>query len=357
MRVVEIAGGASAAFAGMLLSELGHDVVHVSRADGSSFAPPDAEPLSESALLYLNRAKHVSQCDQSADATEFLELLAGADALIEDLGPGELEAIGFAPTTLQAAIPRLTVVRASPFGQSGPRANWHSSELVLQAMGGVVFSTGFDGEAPLRLAGLPAHFIGGLHLATAALAAFSGVVDGTETAPVIDISLEEAYMHHWARHISAWAYSGHGMRREQREGGRQGFPHTVMAADGWLYVLALNAEWEPFGIFLGLDQFVTHEWHEPRVRAARWEEIAPHYYGNIANRSRYDWFADAAAHGYTFAPIQSMADNAHSPQNQARAFLDTLAVDGQTVLCPGLPFTWRTAKPARPQSPEGGQDA
>ena len=301
----------------------------------------DSEPLTTSALLYLNRGKQPLEIGGAALAGAFSELLRDADAVIEDLGPGELEALGLAPASLQSAHERLTVVRASPFGQNGPRANWHSSELVLQAMGGVVFSTGFDGEPPLRLSGLPAHFIGGLHLATAALAAVSGVVNGVETAPVIDISLEDAYMHHWARHISQWAYSGHGMRREQREGGRQGFPHTVMAADGWLYVLALNAEWEPFAIFLGLDQFVTHEWHEPRVRAARWEEIAPHYYGNIAGRSRYDWFADAAAHGYTFAPIQSLADNADSPQYQARAFLDSLEGDGQTVLCPGLPFTWR----------------
>ena len=113
----------------------------------------------------------------------------------------------------------------------------------------------------------------------------------------------------------------------------------AMAADGHLYLLALRAEWESFAHFLGLDQFVTHEWSDPEERARRWDEIDPSFRASIASRTTHEWVAAASERGYTFAPLDGPADILASPQLAARGFFGTVQTEsGKDVLCPNLPF-------------------
>ena len=133
--------------------------------------------------------------------------------------------------------------------------------------------------------------------------------------------------------------TGMGTRRQQRGGGAQGFPPTVPARDGYLYILALRAEWEAFAYFLGLEQFISSEWSDPAVRRERWAEIDPIFRSAIASRGRYEWFAAAAEHGYTFAPADDPLSVLESPQLAAREFFEpTELEDGAVVPGPRLPF-------------------
>jgi len=354
VRVVEIGHGPAAAFAGMLLAELGADVVRVEAPAGCRpYAGAEDAIQDPDLLAYVNRRKLSVTLDLHSRRGS--ALLAGialtADALIEDLGPAGLRDLRLSYRRLKRASPDIIVASISPFGASGPRSSWQASELVVEAMGGIVYSTGWDAEPPLKLAGYPAHFIAGIHAATAVQAAVFGIAAGNERGAHIDLSMEEAFLHHWARHIAQWAYNGTGSRREPRAIGRQGFPHTVMAGDGWLYLLALSAEWEALALFLGLEPFVTHEWSDPGVRAARWPEIEPHFFQSIQSKSRYDWFEKAAHHHYTFAPIDNALELLASPQYAARGFLRPAEIDGEDIMCPGLPFTFRSEAPRPNHSP------
>ncbi len=342
MRVLEIASGPASSFAGMLLSALGAEVLRIEPPRGTTFTTQATETVDGPSAAYLHRGKNVARVDlaepEGADA--FLQLAKQFGAVVEDLGPGGLESLGITPQRISVANDRAVVVRVSPFGLTGPRAGWASSDLVVQAMGGILQSTGFDDSGPLGLPTNIAHFIGGLHAATAALAGGFGAKSGTEDGAVVEVSLEEAYMQHWSRHIAQWAYSGHGIRREERGPGRQAFRHTAMAEDGWIYVLALFAEWEALAAFFGLDQYVTDEWASADARADRWSEIAVDFDASVASRERYDWFAHAAEQGYTFAPVHSVLDLLDSPQYVARGFFGNVEYEGVSVRVPGLPFTW-----------------
>ncbi len=340
MKVLEIAGGPAAGFGGMLLAALGYDVVRIEPPDGGSFQAEPTVTIDEATEAYLLRGKRRASLElrTRAGAAAFVGLARNADVVIEDLGHGGLEGVGASYRRLRRANRDLVVASTSPFGLSGPRANWQASELIVQAMGGIVSSTGFEGEPGLRVYGAAAHFIAGLHLATAALAGVMGVRLGNERGAHVEVSMEEAWMQHWARHIQQWAYSGHGMAREERGAGRQGFPHTVMTADGWLYVLALNADWEPFAVFLGLEEFAARPWNEARTQVDRWHEIEPRYRASLASKPRYEWFGEAAKMGYTFAPIHDAFAVVDSPQAQARGAFETLAVGEREVPVPRLPF-------------------
>ena len=76
-------------------------------------------------------------------------LLASADALVEDLGPGRLEAAGLSPDALHARNPRLAILRISPFGQTGPLAGERGDDRIAQAFSGVQFTTGFPDRPPI----------------------------------------------------------------------------------------------------------------------------------------------------------------------------------------------------------------
>ena len=358
MRVIEVSAGPAAAFAGRLLSQLGGEVIAVRSPYGHPHFDSRSDLVDDETALYCDQGKLIEHIDlrRRSGTDSVLRLIEGADALVEDLGPGGLARLRLSYPRLRRVRPRIVVASISPFGWQGPRAGWEASELVVQAMAGVVHSTGWDAEAPLKLAGHPAHFVAGLHAATAILAGVHGIASAQESGVHIDISMEEAFVHHWTRHIAQWAYSGTGTRRERRTFGRQGFPHTVTAADGWLYILALYAEWEELAFFLGLEPFITHEWTEPRVRAERWPEIEPHFYESIAARSKYDWFADAAERGYTFAPIESVLDLLDSPQFDARRFFEQALVDGESVPCPGLPFPWESVGRPDPRPADQRKD-
>ena len=340
IRVIEIAGGPSAAFAGMLLAALGADVIRIENPDSGTYQNSETAPIDDSAAAFLHRRKRRATIDLSSreGLRAFKKLVSSADGVVEDLGSPRAGELKLGARALRRGHRALIVASISPFGSEGPRAEWEASELVIQAMGGIVHSTGFEGEPGLRVAGLPAHFIGGLHAATSVLTGVLGVRLGTESGAHIEISLEEAWMHHWVRHIQEWGHAGFGMQREVRGTGRQGFPHTVMAADDWLYVLALNAAWEPFAVFMGLEDYACREWNAAKTQIEGWDEIDPVYRASIASKSRYEWFAGAAKQGYTFAPIHSVGQLSTTPQFQARGAFEPLETGTSTVLAPDLPF-------------------
>jgi crotonobetainyl-CoA:carnitine CoA-transferase CaiB-like acyl-CoA transferase len=357
MRVLELSENLAAAYAGMLLAELGCDVVKVEPPGGDPWRQRTADTGDDSPFAYANRRKRSVRIDlASAEGREsLLSLAASAGALVEDLGPGVLAGRSVTAEDLRRRNAGLVQVSISPFGAAGPRAGWQASELVVQAMGGVVHNTGWEDSPPLKLAGYAAAFVAGINAATAVLAATYGVATGNEPGVHIDLSMQEAFAHHWTRHIAQWCYAGTGTRRERREQGRQGFPHTVTTADGMLYILALRAEWEALAFFLGLEPFITHEFSDPSVRAQRWSEIEPHFYESLRSKGRYEWFADAAAQGYTFAPIDDPLAVLQSPQLAARNYFDAAEAGGGEVACPGLPFGFETGDLRPNRAPDLGE--
>jgi crotonobetainyl-CoA:carnitine CoA-transferase CaiB-like acyl-CoA transferase len=348
LRVIEISGGPAAGFAGMVLSLLGHEVVRVSKPGGEPFvgvrqAVADCQTAALSAVErdFLDRGKARVELDLPGDpgGAELRKLVAGADALIEDLGPGELRNYGIGWRELRAANRDIVVASISPFGLTGPKRRWSASELILQASG-PLHSSGWRGERPFKAGGYAAHHIAGVNAATAVLASAYGIAAGASKGVHLDISMQETYLHHWTRHIGEWAYSGTKMHRERKGFGHQGFRHTAMAADGWLYLLALYASWDEIALFLGLDDFVTPEWQDPEYRAEHWPELEQPYHERVASKGRYEWFAVASEAGYTWAPVHSARDQLSNVQFAARGFLKPAEILGKTVSVPGLPFAW-----------------
>lgn len=350
MKVLELAPRPACSFATMLLAQLGAEVVTVATPNAEQGRPPVPPSGYSTTHAFLQRGKQPVALDVRTrpGRARFLDLVRDADAVVESCGPEGLRDLRLRYGTLKRANPSIVLTSISSFGLDGPRADWETTEIVLEALGGIVHATGWDGTPPFRLPGMQAEYIAGLNAAIATLTAVYGVQSGTARGVHIDLSVQEALVPHWTRHVSRYVYGGLNSARASRVEGPQGFRQTERAADGWVFVDAPGAAWEALAQFLGLEEFTTHEWSDPEVRAERWGEIEPHLKAAVARRGKYDWFAAAAEHDYTFAPVDDPHELLQNPQFAARGFLQPVTLDdGQTVAAPGLPFTVRDGAAAK----------
>jgi len=151
--VVELARTVAGEIAGGVLADLGATVVKVEPGDGAPTRRLGPALPGEDALYFQseNRGKRAVQAElaELASGGSLGRLLDGVDALVEDLGPGQLEAAGLAPDVLLARNPALAVLRISPFGQDGPLAGERGDDRIAQAFSGAQFATGYPDRPPI----------------------------------------------------------------------------------------------------------------------------------------------------------------------------------------------------------------
>src|SRR5436309_1540787 len=151
--VVELAQSLAGEFAGGLLADLGATVLKVEPREGSPLRRRGPGIAGEDSLYFQseNRGKYSVLAELADLAREpwLATLLAAADAVVEDLGPGSLESAGLSPDVLLEKNPRLVLLRVSPFGQTGPLAGARGDDRIAQAYSGVQFATGFPDRPPI----------------------------------------------------------------------------------------------------------------------------------------------------------------------------------------------------------------
>jgi formyl-CoA transferase len=151
--VVEVATSPAGELAGGLLADLGATVIKVEPRDGSPLRRRGPSIAGEDSLAFQseNRGKYsvVAELHELASEAWLAKLLASADALVEDLGPGRLESAGLSPDSLLARNARLAMLRISPFGQTGPLAAERGDDRIAQAFSGMQFATGFPDRPPI----------------------------------------------------------------------------------------------------------------------------------------------------------------------------------------------------------------
>ncbi|MFS0576399.1 CaiB/BaiF CoA-transferase family protein [Sporosarcina sp. 179-K 3D1 HS] len=197
IRIVELGQIAAGPFAGMLLADLGADVVKIERPDGGDGMrswPPllkneNGEVFSGN-FASLNRNKRSVTVDftNESEVRDLRKMIANADVLIENYRPGILKKFNLDYESLREVNPKLVYCSISGFGQQGPYSKKGAFDVTIQAMSGLMSVTGEDG-GPAVKAGVPVgDFVTALYGAYCILAGLSNV-NRTNEGTYIDCSM------------------------------------------------------------------------------------------------------------------------------------------------------------------------
>ena len=343
VRVLELAGLGAAPFAGMLLADLGADVLRLERGD------PDASPETTWDLLNRSRPSVAVDLKNEAGRDLALELATSADALIEGFRPGVAERLGLGPVQVHARNPRLVYGRMTGWGQEGPLAQRAGHDINYIAVSGALWPVGRAGERPVPPLNYVGDFGGGaLYLALGVVAALvharaTGVGQVVDAA-MVDGSASMTTMTHSLMAAGFW--------REERganilDSGAH-FYDVYETSDGrYVAVGAIEAKfYENLLAGLGLKAADL----PAQMDRDAWPAMRERFAAVFATRTRDEWVAAFEGVDACVSPVLSPSEAPTHPYNSARQVFST---DGVTQPRPAPRFSATPTNLSRPPQRAG----
>jgi crotonobetainyl-CoA:carnitine CoA-transferase CaiB-like acyl-CoA transferase len=248
-RVIELAHIMAGPVAGLMLADMGADVIKVEKLSGDDtrrFVPPTIEGES-AAFLMMNRNKRGIVLDlKSEDGRQALQrLVRDADVLIENYRFGTMEKLGLGYESLRQLNPGLIYCEVSGFGRTGPYAHRGGFDLIAQGMSGLMSVTGeAPGRQPVKVGAPISDITAGIVAAMGIAAAYAHKLK-TGQGQKVDTSLFEAAITHtyWQ---SAIAFATGESPQAMGSAHPLNAPYQAFqTADGWINIGAANqANWE-----------------------------------------------------------------------------------------------------------------
>lgn len=376
LRVIELGNYIAIPTAGRLLADFGAEVVKVER-------PQTGDELrnwrlyeGDTSMLYrtINRNKLSIELDLKTDAGRrtVLDLLAGADVLLENFRPGTLDRWGLDAATLTAANPELVVARVSAFGQTGPHASLAGFAAVAEAYGGLREVVGEPDRPPARTGVSIGDSIAGIYAAFGVMMALfdresrrrRGEPSVPPTQRQIDVALHEAVFSVMESLVPD--FSAHGVRRERLGGRMEGIApsNAYRCREGASVVIAGNGD-SIFQRFMqAIDRPDLAADPDLAVNAGRWSRRAEldDAISAWTETLTRDEVLERLNHAQVPAgPIHTAEDIVDDAQFRARGMVQDLPVEvaGETrlVAFPGVvPVLDGVSVPVRHVGPDLGAD-
>lgn len=330
--VVEFCQVAAGPFCGMLLADMGAEVVKVESGAGDSMRqwPPFTDGYSEN-FASVNRNKRSIKLDLKSDAgrTAALALIAKADVVIENNRPGVMDRLGLGWAAVSKDRPDLVYCSISAFGQSGPRAEQGGFDLTVQGMSGVMSVTGEPGGAPVKC-GVPiSDFSAGLYGAFAVSSYLQRVRAGGPGGH-IDISMMAATLGIAALQTSEYFGSGQDPRKLGSAHPRNAPYQAFKAEDGYFVMAAGNDKlWASVCSALGREDLAQEERFSSTARRAEHQaEIKGIIEAAFASRTTADAVATFEAAGVPCGPINTYSQALGDPQIEEMGFVQEIELPG-----------------------------
>ena len=318
LRILEFDGLGPVTFAGMVLADLGADVLRLTRG-GTADAPVFTDVGGE----ILHRARPAVGVDLKApaDRARVLELVDAADALIEGFRPGVMERLGLGPDVCAARNPRLVFGRITGWGQTGPMAKEVGHDLNYIALSGALSMMGEPDRPPRPPLNLVGDYGGGAMLLVTGVLAGLLEAKTTGRGRVVDAAMTDGS----ALLTSLFHALGvRGLWSEARGGnlldGGAPFYRCYGCRDGrFVAVGALEPQFYA-ALLEGLDIPAAEA---PQFDTGLWETLHARFSAVFATRDRDDWATHFAGSDACVTPVLTMSEAPGHPHNAARAtFID-----------------------------------
>ena len=329
-KVIELAGIGPAPMGGMILADMGAEVIRIERP--GAVDPKVAEPISG-----RNKKSVVLDLKQDAGRAALMTLIEQADALIDPYRPGVCEKLGFGPDECLARNPKLVFARMTGWGQTGPLAQAAGHDLNYIAITGALHAIGRRGERPVVPLNLVGDFGGGGMLLVTGV--MGGLLEAAKSGQgqVIDVAMVDGtaqlmWMMQGFQQIGAW-------NADEREAnlldGAAHFYDTYECADG-KYV-AIGAIEPQFYAELLARAEVTDPQFQAQHEAAQWPELKQKLGEVLKTKTRDEWDALMAGSDACFAPVLTMVEaTTYSANTERSVYTD---VEGLTHPTPAPRFS------------------
>jgi crotonobetainyl-CoA:carnitine CoA-transferase CaiB-like acyl-CoA transferase len=345
VRVLEIGGGIAGPYGARLLGDLGADVLKIEppgTGDPMRGAAPFADPVdgvSRSVLFeYLNWGKRSVELDV-ADAgrrTELAELVGWADIVVVSLSPAASRENELTAEALLGWNPRAVITFVSSFGHSGPYRDWSATDLVLQAMGGVMQISGTAERPPIKPGLRQSLYCAGINAAYTSLAGYVAA-RRSGSGVAVDLSIHEIMASQLVMNQPYYAFVGAIQgRRSATQDPFSGEP--IPTADGYMSLQSTTLT--PVARFAELfhdDRFAAGKFATEAARGEHAVELAELLAEHLARAASRDVFEAAGALGLLAGFVQSAAQLLTCPQLEARSAWRVdpdLTADGTPIRLP-----------------------
>lgn len=300
--------------------------------------PPSGEPLRRRgtvggaalpfAMLNGGKRSVVLDLKREEGRLALRELARGADVLIENFAPGTMERLGLNAEVLQAENPRLVYASSSGFGSDGPYRDYPAMDLTIQAMAGVMTTTGFPDGPPVKAGPAMCDFFAGVHLYGAITTALfererTGVARRLEVAmqDAVYPSLSSSLGLHWGRRDDVDPPPD---RTGNRHGGLAESPYNVYPTrDGWIAIICVGeAHWTTLTRIIGRPELAD----DPRFaslgrRVAAMDDVDAIVGQWTSRRTKQDAFETLMGARLPCAPVRGLDEVINDPNMHARGAL------------------------------------
>jgi crotonobetainyl-CoA:carnitine CoA-transferase CaiB-like acyl-CoA transferase len=316
VRVVELGQIYNGPYCGLLLAQLGAEVVKVEPPGGEPLRHRSHEPVETHEFLMLNSNKRSVVLDLKSPEghAALLDLIANADVLIENFAPGTMDRLDLAPDRLLALNPQLIYASGKGYGSTGPYAHMAAMDITVQAMAGSVASTGDPGGPPTKSGVAFVDFSGGVHLYGAIV---SALFQRTRTGrgQRVEVSMHDTVYPMLASSLGA-IHNGHGRdtvpeRTGNRHTGLAVAPYNIYpASDGWIGVISLSEKhWHRITDAMGRPELSDDpRFRQQKDRVAHMDELDDLLAAWTRGLTRDELTAILQQHGVPCAPVKSIRE-------------------------------------------------
>jgi formyl-CoA transferase len=297
--------------------------------------PPGGEPLRRRGVVggaalpfaMLNAGKDDLCVDLKTEGGAALlrEMVAKADVLVENFAPGTMDRLGVGWEALRAINPRLVYASGSGFGLSGPYRDYPAMDLTVQAMAGVMSTTGFPDREPVKAGPALCDFLAGVHLYGAVVTALFDR-ERTGEGRLVEVSMQEAT---YATHASSLGLLfGNGWQAPPRTGNRHSgmaeSPYNVYPArDGHIAIICVgDGHWRTLCAAMGRPELADDaRFDSLKKRVERMDEVDGFVRAFTAVHDKQPLFESLSAQGVPCAPVRTLDEVVNDAHLHARGAL------------------------------------
>ena len=351
IRILEFESIGPAPFAGMLLADMGAEVLVIDRPAATDLGLERAR--SDAVMMRGKRSVTLDLKDPRA-ADVALALISKTDALIEGMRPGVMEKLGLGPDAALACNPRLVYGRMTGWGQDGPLAARAGHDINYIALSGVLNAIGRRGEAPVPPLNLVGDFGGGGMLLGFGVACALLEASRSGQGQVIDAAMVEGAS------LLAAMFAGflHSRQFSEARGDNildTGAPwyNVYQTKDGkYVSIGSIEARF-----FEELIQRLKLASVPPQHDRSRWPEMKALFEKTFKSKTRDEWVRAFEGSDACFAPVLSWSEARRDPHNVFRKSHIELKGVQQPAPAPRFSRTAAAIRRAPPERGEGGAQA